>query len=181
MKIVCRGIFLLAIFAAGCGETPIATSPSQSLFSQDSSGLWLGALVLTDVTGGECVGADIAAGLGEGRRLDEGTVSITQTGSDMAASVRSITTGMSCSYAGTAGTSLFGLTSVSCSEKETFFRCSNGETRVLDMVSSTMNAFSRGGETSGVVASFYNVHRADSQRTPVSGLSVRYSFEAVRP
>jgi hypothetical protein len=88
---------------------------------------------------------------------------------------------MSCSYAGTAGTSLFGLTAVSCNEKEVFFRCSNGNTRVLDLVSSTMNAFSRGGETSGVVASFYNVHEANSERTPVSGLSVRYSFDAVRP
>jgi hypothetical protein len=186
MKIVCRGLFLLAIAAAGCGETPIATSPTQSPFSQDSSGLWLGALVLTDVTGGECVGADIAAGVGEGRRrdgLDEGTVAITQVGSDMNASVRSTTTGMSCSYEGTFGTSLFGLNSVSCDKKRINFRCTSGRVRVLDLVGSTMNAFARAGEIRGVVTSFYNVYEGgpEDEGTPVSGLAVQYKFDAVRP
>jgi hypothetical protein len=182
MKIACGGVFVLALCAGGCGETPIPTTPSgQSLFSQDSRGLWLGELSLLEVAGGECVGSDIAAGVGQGERVDEGTVSINQTASEVTATIRSSTTGSACTFTGTAGTSLFGLDATECDKKEVFFRCTNGSTRVLNVVDSTLNAFSRAGEMSGTVTTFYNVHMSDSQRTPVAGMSVRYRFEAVRP
>ena len=184
MKIACGGVLVLALGAAGCGETPFPASPtSQSLFSQDSRGLWLGELTLTSVAGGECVGSDIAAGLGQGgtQRDDVGTVSMTQDGRDMTATIR-LVTGSACTYSGTAGTSLFGLDAVECDKKELFFRCSNNAgSRVLTVVDSTMNAFSRAGEMSGTVSTLYNVSMPDSQRTPVAGLSLRYQFEAVRP
>jgi hypothetical protein len=184
MKRVFGGVLLLAVCAAGCGETPIPTEPTRtSLFASSLSGNWLGDLQLVRVLGGECVGADLQADLDAGRGLDEGTVAVEQTGAQMTAIVRSQTTGLTCSYAGTAGVSLFALSAVSCDDKEVFFRCTNGEPRVLDLLGSTMNAFARGGEASGVVASSYNVSVLDDQGTkkPVAGLTLQYEFAAVRP
>jgi hypothetical protein len=184
MKSVCAGVLLLAACAAGCGETPIPSSPTRtSLFASSLSGNWLGELQLVTAAGGECVGADLRADVIAGGGLDEGTVAVAQSGTEMTALVRSVTTGLSCSYSGTAGVSLFALSAVSCDEKEVFFQCTNGETRVLDLLGSTMNAFARAGEASGVVASSYNVSRldADGRKRPVAGLTVQYQFDAVRP
>jgi hypothetical protein len=189
MKSVFRGIFLLALFAAGCGETPIPTSAtSRSLFSQELGGLWLGDLKLSGVADGECVGADLRAVISgadpdTGVAPDSGTVTVTQTGAEMTAVVRSSTTGLSCSYSGSAGASLFALSAVSCDEKEVFFQCTDGQTRVLDLDGSTMTAFARGGEATGTVASSYNVSRIDDdgQKKPVARLTVQYRFEAERP
>jgi hypothetical protein len=182
MKSVFAGVLLLAACGAGCGETPIATSPTRSLFSQELGGLWQGDLRLATVRGGECVGADIVAGVGEGDRRDfeGGKVTVTQDGDEVTALVRSEATGLSCTYSGAAGVSLVTLNSVSCDEKKLFFQCANGETRQLDLVGSTMNAFARVGATAnGTVSTFYNV--SDRQDDPVAGLTLQYDFSAVRP
>ena len=184
MKSVFRGGLLLAVFAAGCGETPSPTSPTnRSLFSQELAGAWLGDLQIRAVSAGECVGDDLRASTALGGGFDEGTVTVTQAGTDVTATVRSITTGLSCSYAGTAGPSLFALSAVACNDREIFFQCSNGQTRILDLLGSTMNAFSRATTASGTVASSYNVSRRDEDgvKVPVAGLTIQYQFEAVRP
>ena len=184
MKSVCAGVLLLAACAAGCGETPIPSSPTRtSLFASSLSGNWLGELQLVTAAGGECVGADLRADVIAGGGLDEGTVAVAQTGTEMTALVRSVTTGLSCSYSGTAGVSLFALSAVSCDEKDVFFQFTNGESRVLNLVGSTMNAFARGGQANGVVASSYNVSRIDALgvKQPVAGLTLQYQFDAVRP
>lgn len=184
MKSVFPAMFLLAVCAAGCGETPIPTSAtSRSLFSQELAGAWLGDLQLQAVSGGECVGDDLRADAALGGGLDEGTVTVVQDGTDVTATVRSVTTGLSCSYSGTAGASLFALSAVNCNEREVYFQCSNGQTRVLDLLGSTMNAFSRAGTARGIVASSYNVSQldADGRKRPIAGLTVQYQFEAVRP
>jgi hypothetical protein len=184
MKSVFPGILLLAVCAAGCGETPIPTEPTRtSLFFPALSGNWLGALQLVTASGGECVGADLRADVLAGGGLDEGTVAVAQTGTEMTALVRSVRTGLSCSYSGTTGVSLFALSAVSCDQKEVFFQCTNGQSRVLDLIGSTMNAFTRGGEASGIVASSYNVSFVDAagQKRPVAGLTLQYQFDAARP
>jgi len=182
MKVVSvRTALLLAItFTAGCGESPIPTSPTVSPFVTQFDGLWNGALTLSasGVSGGECVGTDLQAA---GPSIDVGTVSITQKETDVSAVVRSATTGLSCQYDGAAGLAKVALNSQSCNA-EIAFQCSNGNTRLLDPVGSTLTATQNDGAINGVVASTFNVFSVDSQgqKKPVAGLTTRELFTAVR-
>ena len=181
------GAALLATLAAsGCGEnlTAAPTSPTPSTlspFNVSFAGLFSGATSLASVSGGECVGADYAAGLGDGA-LDLGTVTITQDRSDIKAIVRSATTGLTCRYEGNSSLSTFALSSTSCDSAKIFFQCSNGASRVLELVGSTITATTTGNTTDGVVATFYNVFsdEPEEDRRAVSGLILRHTFSARR-
>ena len=177
-----RTALLLAItFAAGCGESSIPASPTASSpFVTQFDGVWNGALILSasSVSGGECVGTDLHAA---GPSVDLGTVSIAQKGTDVSATTRSATTGLSCQYGGNAGLASLALSSQSCNA-EIVFQCSNGNTRLLDPVGSTLTATQNGGELEGVVATTYNVLFLDSQgqKKPLAGLTTRELFTAAR-
>jgi len=180
-------VLLAAVAGAACGEnlTAAPTSPTPtngSPFAVSFTGLYSGSTTLSHVTGGECVGADYAAQLATASP-DVGTVTITQDRSDIAAVVRSATTGLSCRYEGNASLATFALSATSCDVKTILVGCSNGAARVLELVGSTMTANISGTTTAGVVATYYNVF-ADSteteQRKPVAGLILQHNFSARR-
>ena len=182
------GVALLAlVVSAGCGEnvtaTPASPTPTTSSpFAVSFTGLYSGSTTLSDVSGGECVGADYGAQLLTAAP-DIGTVTITQDRSDIRAVVRSATTGLTCRYEGNASLATFALTATACDVETILFGCSNGEARVLELVGSTMTANISGPTTEGVVATYYNVF-ADSteveQRKPIAGLILQHGFSARR-
>ena len=162
---------------AGCGEnltaTPTSATPTTtSPFAVSFTGLYSGSTTLSNVSGGECVGADYSARLATGAP-DVGTVTITQDRSDISAVVRSATTGLTCRYEGNASLATLALTATACDVETIIFGCSTGQARVLELVGSTMTATISGTTTQGVVATSYNVF-ADSteelQRKPIGGL-----------
>jgi hypothetical protein len=180
-RAVVLGISLLAIVAvAGCGEDPTSPTSLQSPFQGQFGGTWSGGTVTTRATSGECVGDDLRASLGSS--VDQGTITVTQTANNVAAIVRSASTGLTCRYEGTASLSSFAATAVSC-DAEILFRCSNGNARILRPVGSTMTAFQSGATATGIVTSSYNIFFLDpvaNTEIPISGLTVESQFTATR-
>jgi len=173
------GTALLAMVgAAGCGEN--VTSPTTTLapFVGQFSGTWSGSFLTTDVSGGECVGADLRA---SGTSFDQSTINVTQKNTDVTAIVRSVTTGLTCRYDGTASLTTFALSAVSCDEK-VLFQCSNGASRVLRPVGSTMTATQTGERASGILTTRWNIFSADLQgeEKPVAGMTIQEQFTAIR-
>ena len=178
------GTALLAIgTTVGCGESPIApVSPSESPFATEFTGLWNGTMVLSSASGGECVGADLRRSMAAGPQVNVGTVAISQQRSDVTAMVRSATTGLSCSYRGTASLAGYALSAESCGEP-VLAQCSTGESRVLEPIGSTMTVTQSGGTTTGVVTTSYNIYSESTvvtQRSPVAGLTTQHQFTATR-
>ena len=171
---------LVAAAGVGCGEAPAPVAPVVSPFVTQFSGLWSGAMQLTSVSGGECVGPDFAAQTGA---IDEGTITITQDGSDVSAVVRSTTSGLTCSYAGNGSPTTFALSAVSCNGAQILHQCANGQARVLELVGSTMTGVVSAGVTSGNITTSYNVFADSTEeiaRRPIAGLTLQYRFSASR-
>ncbi len=173
---------LVSAAAAGCGQTPITpTESSQFVFATPIGGTWSGSLLLRTVNGGECVGADLKPVADSGTSVDDGTVTVVQQGSDVSATVRSATTGLTCQYDGSASVNSFALSSKSCNA-EVFYQCANGSPRVLVPLGSTLTATQNGSTATGVVATSYNVFSVDAQneRKPLTGLTTQQQFTATR-
>lgn len=187
MKLPVLGFAVMAtVVIAGCGPnltaTPTSptTTPAQSPFTSQFGGFWNGTLTLTRVSGGECVGDDMQADIGS---VDVGTVVITQTQTDVIAVVRSASTGLSCRYQGTAGLGAFALSTQACEVNQILFQCTNGASRVLEQVGSTVTATLGGTGSTGTVTTFYNVFSdstEEDRRRPVAGLILEEQFNAVR-
>lgn len=173
---------LAAVAGASCGQAPIPpTAPSQSSFITPIGGMWSGTLTLTEVGGGECVGAEIAAASALNPSTNQGTITVLQDGADISATFRAETTGATCTYAGSASLNRFSLNDLSCTV-EVFYQCANGQPRVLQPIGSTLTGVQNGNEISGTVATSYNVFSIDpdNRRRPLSGLTMRHSFTANR-
>jgi len=146
-------------------------------------GLYVGTLVLSAVSGGECVGADLQSQFVGG--INASTVSITtQQQYDVTAIVRSLSTGLFCTYKGNSRTGLFAANDVNdrTCNATILFQCSNGNSRILVPVGSTITAAVSGNSASGVVATTFNVYREDDAGTrhPVAGLTTQETFNATR-
>jgi len=146
-------------------------------------GLYLGSLALSAVSSGECVGADLQAhNIGI---VNASTVSITtQQQYDVTAIVRSFSTGLFCTYKGNTRSGLFAANDANdrTCNAEILFQCSNGASRILVPVGSTITAAVSGNAASGVVATTFNVFREDNNGTrfAVAGLTTQESFNATR-
>lgn len=179
------GVAALAMTGTlACGErggTP--TSPSTAgttPFTAQFGGLYSGTMTLSGVAGGECVAVDLAATRGT---VNHVTMAVTQERSDLTAVVRSATDGLQCTYEGNASFATFAVSSKSCDAERILFQCANGQSRVLELVGSTITGTIAGNTATATVATTYNVF-ADSTQTPsgtsVSGLTTQQQFTAVR-
>jgi hypothetical protein len=164
----------------GCGESPTSPTANQSLFLVGQfAGTWTGATVPVNVSGGECVGADLRASV---PAINQGTVTLTQKDADVSAVIRSESTGLTCQYDGSASFTGFAATAVSC-DAEILFRCSNGQPRILRPVGSTFTATQNGITVHGTVTTTYNVfflNPLTTREEPVAGLTVESDFTAIR-
>ena len=176
-------VVMMAALTLGCGETPAPTSPtSGNVFLPVLSGTWVGALSLGTVNSGECVGDDLRNRVGAFPVYNQGgTVTLAQvSGTDLTATVRSATTGDSCTYSGTMGVNAFALTSNQCDVKDIVVQCVDGRSRVMELVSSTINAVPRGETATGTVSTRYNIYDPKKE-AGISGITIEYTFNAARP
>src|ERR1700756_2779899 len=104
------GLLVMTCGLAACGENP--TSPTNPApFAAQFAGSWAGTTVRRSVTSGECVGDDLRnAPAGS----DVGTVTLTQSATDISAIIRSESTGLTCQYDGSASVNSFAASSVKC-------------------------------------------------------------------
>lgn len=137
-------------YCSACGgDSPTAPSVAQV------SGVWLATVNLTSVSGGECVGATIAA---LGQPAQTFTVQISQTGSALTATATSTSTGVSTTYSGTAGANSIALNATSSSAANIFgFPCLSGALRDLQLQSEGVTATVNGASANGTASARYNV------------------------
>ena|SRR5687768_51340 len=182
-RFVLMASLLAAAAGAACGETAAPSAPRTSPFVTQFSGLWSGSMQLTAVAGGECVGAEFEERRTTPSGADQGTITITQEDSDVTAIIRSSTTGLTCTYNGNGSPLTYSLSAIECNGGQILHQCSNGQSRVLELVGSTMTGTVAAGTTSGTVTTSYNVF-ADSTleiaRRPIAGLTLQHQFTAVR-
>jgi len=171
----------VAMASLACDSVPSPLNPSEtSAFTTNFNGLYAGSMMLTRVSGGECVGVDLTPTTGS---LDAGTVTISQVEGDLTAVVRSATTGLRCTYTGKASLATFAASIESCDATEIIFACTTGQARLLTLVGSTITASIAGTGTQGVVATSYNVFAPGAEanaRIPVGVLVTEQQFSANR-
>ena len=188
------GLSAMVFIAVGCsGNNAIPTGPDSlsPLLIPRVEGVWGGPLTLTAVAGGagpartagavECAGAAFASVVGES---NDTSLSITQTGTTLAARLTSAGTGLACAYTGRLGSSSFVLDAQACTAPPLILRCQPDAegvvrvrqvqlvassitanvnapvdvTRISGQASHTYNIIDDGGTVSGLVAT----HRFDS-------------------
>jgi hypothetical protein len=167
---------LLVAATLGCQEARPIAPTAASLFVTNIEGVWSGPLTRVQTSGGECVGEVVETFLPVN---DVGTVSMTQTGTAVFATLTMESTGLACRYAGSAtGTSL-ALNATSCDRTGLIVVCLSGQRRELQLVGSSIIATRAGTSVGGNVASTYNVFDVSSGEG-VGSLVASHAFTVIR-
>jgi hypothetical protein len=147
-------IFAVGLAFHACGDDGSPVGPTGRNVV-DVAGVWNYTATLTNISGGECVGALVQSSVGS---QDQGTISFTQNGDILSATVRDLGTGASCAYSGTAGSNSIALSWNSCEVAVLVgIRCPNGALRDMRMLTNSINATITGRSGSGTQAETWNV------------------------
>lgn len=166
---------VLACATVACGNDKSPVGPTGHNVV-DVAGVWRYTATLTSVSGGECVGALIQSTIGS---RDTGTMSVTQSGANLTATLRSDSDGSACNYTGTAGSNSISLGWTGCDLGAfTGIRCSNGTTRDMRMQTNSINATISGRTATGTESESWNV--TTSFGTGVGLMTVTSSFTATK-
>jgi hypothetical protein len=167
-SIRCAGL-LCALVTASCSSPP-PTAPSAG----QVAGAWIANSMLSSVSGGECVGADLLRNLG---RRDVVLAALAGQ-SSIDATITSQGNGTSCAYAGTNDSGVLNLTMTRCQSAPVInVSCSTGVRRNVQLVTATLQARadSRLGAGAGSEVAVWNVADAGSQQA-VGALSLSSTF-----
>ena len=174
-------LLVAGVVSSGCGASSPGENAAMVLPSPiiaNVSGMWRGPTTLVGVTGGECVGALMSAAVGA---VDTRTLAIVQEGTEVSANVTSADTGLGCQYTGRVALNTLALDASSCSSAapvNIVVQCTNGNTRQLELIGSTITATVAGGVVTGTMADTFNVR--DVENKPVAGLVVNRTISATR-
>jgi hypothetical protein len=162
-------VFLGSLLVSACGSS----SPTTPSAAPRVSGAWIGHSTLMSASGGECVGAMLAAAIGS---RDIFSARIQQNDSELAASVTYQGNRTSCVYRGSTSNEVVNLTFASCTEGrvETFV-CTNGAVRQLEVVDSRVTAQNSGRTGTGTDTTTLNVF-APGNASPVGVLTLSSQF-----
>jgi hypothetical protein len=171
-------MFILSVTAAGCQESRPAIPTAASLFIPNVEGVWSGPLTLVATSGGECVGAVVPSFL---PTADLGTVSLTQSGAELLATMTTESTGLACRYTGSATATSLAMNATSCDRTGLIVQCVGGISRELKLVGSSVTATWNGNQITGRTTATYNVFTPpDGLQTGVGSLVTTHSFTATR-
>ena len=134
-------------------------------------------MTLLTARGGECVGAVVNNFLPP---TDRGTVTITQTGNELSATMTMESTGLACRYTGSATESSFAVNAISCDRTGLIVTCLEGVARELRLVGSSVTANWNGNEVTGSVSATYNVFDTLPPTPGVGSLVTTHDFVATR-
>jgi hypothetical protein len=171
-------MLLLSVVAIGCQESRPALPTAASVFLPNIEGVWSGPMTLLAASGGECVGGVIPSFLPS---TDQGTVTLTQNGASLEATMTTESTGLACKYSGTATTSSLAMNATSCDRTGLVVSCIGGQARELRLVGSSIAASWDGNQISGQATTTYNVFTPPQGiQNGVGSLVARHSFTATR-
>jgi hypothetical protein len=158
---------LVAVAAclSACGGNSSPTSPSIA----QVGGVWTGLASQSSVSGGQC--SDVFVNGAESSY----TLSITQTGSTLAATSTSQLTGIHCSYTGTAGSNTVALNATSCSTSAYQVTC-NGTPRDIFLVALSITATISGNAMIGTAGETWNVFPRGNTTNGLGVLGVDLAF-----
>ena len=155
-----------------------------SVFAPQFVGLWAGTAVLTKVTpviDGECVHPSLEGQMGTPEGSDRFMMTVTEDADNLAGRFSSASTGLSCSYKGTATPNTLALDAASCDAPMLLLRCGpNGPVRELRLLGSTLRGTMTGGKIDGTMAHSYNAFDNPSG-DGVTRVMLNYQFTAARP
>ena len=136
---------------------------------------------VSSVADGECVQPTLQAQIGTTAGTDRVNLAVTQDAQNLAAHLSSASTGLSCSYQGTAAQNTLTLSAATCGETPRLvLRCTNGSVRDLELLGSTVHGTVSGGQVSGTVANSYNAYDALTGLA-VTRVTLNYQLNAARP
>jgi hypothetical protein len=168
---------MILLATLGCQEPRPFTPTDAALFIPDVQGVWSGPMTLVAARGGECVGAVVNNFLPP---TDRGTVTITQTGNELSATMTTESTGLACRYTGSATTTSFAVNATSCDRTGLIVTCLEGVARELRLVGSSLTADWNGNQVTGSVSTTYNVFEAGGSQAGVGSLVTNHDFVAAR-
>ena len=183
-----RAVFLSALLLSitACTDNAgTSTSPTtgQSLFAPQFSGSFVGNAVLTGVTAvanGECVQPALQAQVDTDAGTERVNLTIAQDGQALLARLSSSTTGLSCSYQGSAALNTLALNTAACDAETLIVRCPSGAVRELELIGSTVQGTVSAGQVTGTLANSYNVFD-NVTGFGVTRVTLNYDFSAVKP
>jgi hypothetical protein len=149
--------------ACGGNTTPAAPSIAQV------GGVWTGLASQSSVSGGQC--SDVFVNGADSSY----TLSITQTGSTLAATSTSQLTGIRCSYTGTAGTNTVALNATSCSTSAYQVTCT-GAARDIFLVALSITGTISGNAMIGSAGETWNVFPRGSTTNGLGVVMVDLAF-----
>lgn len=163
---------MLLLLVSACGsDSGSPGSPSTPTIMQ-VGGVWVGNVTQSSVSGGECVGALFQSSNGSSDRY---TITINQSGSSLTGSATSQSTGQTCSYSGTAGSSTMTFNVTSCPSTGFRVTCNGGVQRDIYLNSRNFTATLGGNILSGTVGENWNVYVAGGTVNPIAGMSLTYN------
>jgi hypothetical protein len=161
----CLKIIAVAACLSACGGNTTPTAPSIA----QVGGVWIGLASQSSVSGSQC--SDVFVNGAESSY----TLSITQTGSTLAATSSSQLTGIRCSYTGTAGSNTVALNATSCSASAYQATC-NGAARDLFLVGLNLTATTSGNAMIGTAGETWNVFPRGNTTNGLGALTVDLAF-----
>jgi len=171
-------MLILAVVAAGCQESRPVSPTAASLFIPDVAGVWSGPMTLLATSGGECAGAVVPSFLPS---ADQGTVTISESGTALTATLTMESTGLACRYNGNRTATSLTMNATSCDRTGLLISCIGGQTRELRLVGSSVTATWNGDQITGRTTSTYNVFTPpEGQQIGVGSLVATHSFTAAR-
>jgi len=168
---------LIVVATLGCQESRPVTPTAASLFIPNVEGVWSGPMTLLAARGGECAGGVVNSFLPP---TDLGTVSMVQSGNALSATMTMESTGLACSYTGSATVTSLALNATSCDRTGLIVTCLDGRARELQLVGSSVTAIWTGDRVTGSVASTYNVFDVVPPKIGVGSLIANHDFVATR-
>ena len=159
------------------------TAPAGPSVFAPFAGVWAGTAVLTKVTpvvNGECVHPSFEGLIGTPEGSDKFMMTVTEDADSLAGRFSSASTGLSCSYKGTATPNTLALDAASCDAPMLLLRCENESVRELKLLGSTLQGTMTGGRIDGTMANSYNAFDNPSG-DGVTRVMLNYQFTAARP
>ena len=174
-----RSVVFAAVMAAlGCQDARSVSPTSASLFIPGADGIWAGPMTLLGTSGGECVAAVVPSFL---PASDFGTVTVTQDGANLTATMTMEATGLACRYSGSATVSTLAMNATACDRHGLLVQCPIVGARELRLVGSSVTATWNGNEITGRTTTTYNVFTPpEVLQLGVGSLVATHSFTATR-
>jgi hypothetical protein len=183
----------LALATVSCANDPGAPFPSgQPLFAPQFTGNWIGTATMTDMTPYVVDGCVLTTFdqqiIGQPLGNENVTLALSQDGNKLEARLGSSTSGLACTYNGTADANTIALDAATCDARVLLLRCPAQLPDIpetvhsMEIIGSTIQGTVVGGRLTGTLATAYHVDVKDpGAGDQLSRVTLRSAISVARP